>query len=324
MTDEITEEVEELSVSHSRVETFLSCQRKEYYSYGRKLQKQETSTALALGTAIHSVLEALYSTVLAAGMSKRLQRAAYPAAVEAALDRVEAIYAEGFVDSEKRAPLRLIIEKYLRREPFIDNAWRDDDDRQWLIMAVEKEFRLEWDPETKSSYPFVIDLIAKDPEGYVTVIDNKGVYDLYSYEKIELMPQIPKYIGALRALGYKVGNYGVYNMLRTRPDTKTGRPLSEWARYMEMKVTGTRVQRTFEEQILVSQRVHQLDLLSPEERDRQAVRSAAGTDTCERMCDFRELCIEELRGGNTAVLLRSTYEPKKKREKIEISKEHSV
>lgn len=316
MTDE-----QELSVSHSRVESYLRCQRQEYYSYGRKIQKSDTSTALALGTAIHSVLERLYSTVLAAGMSKAKQRAAYPDAVEAALARVEELYAEGFVDSEKRAPLRLIIEKYLQREPLIDNTWREDDDRQWLIMAVEKEFRLEWDPESKSSYPFVIDLIAKDPEGYVTVIDNKGVYDLYSYEKIELMPQIPKYIGALRALGYKVGNYGVYNMLRTRPDTKAGRPLSEWARFQEMKVSGTRVQRTFEEQIVTSVRVHQLDLLSPEERDRQAVRSAAGTDTCERMCDFRELCVEELRGGNTAVLMRSLYEPKKKREKIEVSRE---
>ena len=127
---------DELVVSHSRVESYLRCARQEYYSYGRKLQRQETSTTLALGSAIHSVLEILYSHVLQAGMSKRKQKAAYPAAVEFALARVDEIYAEGFTDSDRRAPLRLIIEKYLQHEPFIDNAWRQDDDRQWLIMAI--------------------------------------------------------------------------------------------------------------------------------------------------------------------------------------------
>lgn len=311
---------EELSVSHSRVESFLRCSRQEYYSYGRKLQRKETSTALALGTAVHSVLQALYGTVLAAGNSKVAQLDAYPKAVEAALAQVEALYSQGFVDSEKRAPLRLIIEKYLQHEPFIDNKWRDDDPRQWTILAVEKEFRLEWDAETKSSYPFVVDLIARNPDGYVIVIDNKAVYDLYKYEDTELMPQIPKYIGALRAIGHKVGNFGVYNMLRTRPDTKKGRPLSEWALALEFDISGPRVVRSFQEQITASQIVHQLDSLSDEERDLRALR-VNNKDICNRMCDFKELCVEELRGGNTAVLLRALYEPKSKREKIEITQE---
>lgn len=315
-------EVEELSVSHSRVESFMRCARQEYYSYGRKLQKQETSVPLALGTAIHSVLEALYRHVLSAGMSKRKQREAYPEAVRLAQERVEDLYRNGFVDSPKRAPLRLIIEKYLQREPFIDNDWRQDDNRQWLVLAVEKEFRLEWDPETKSSYPFVIDLLLKSPDGYVIVVDNKGVYDLYKYEETELMPQIPKYIGALRALGYKVGNLGVYNMLRTRPDTKAGRPLHEWADTLEFEVTGVRVQRTFQEQIIASQMVHELDSLDEVERDLRAIR-VNNKDICSRLCDFRELCVEELRGGNTALLIQNYYEPKKKREKIEISKERA-
>lgn len=310
-----------LSVSHSRVEAYMRCRRQEYYSYGRKIQKRDTSIALALGTAIHSVLEALYSTVLAAGMSKAKQRAAYPDGVKAALARVEEIYAEGFTDSEKRAPLRLIIEKYLQREPFIDNAWRDDDDRQWLILAVEKEFNLRWDDETDSQYPFVIDLIVKDPEGYTIVVDNKGVYDLYKYEDTILMPQIPKYVGALRALGYKVGNYGVYNMLRTRPDPKTKvRPLQEWAQAMDVEVNATRVGRVFDEQIEASREVHALDALSPEDRERKALR-VFNTDICNRLCDFKDICVEELRGGNVAILMKTEYEPKKKRPRIEVSED---
>ena len=306
----------ELSVSHSRVESFLRCRRQEFYSYGRKLQRKDTSTALALGSAFHAVMDVLYSHVLSAGMSKQKQREAYPEAVEKALAKVDEIYEAGFVDSDKRAPLRLIIDKYLQREPFIDNAWREDDDRQWLIMAVEMEFRLEWEPG--SSYPLVVDLIVKDPDGYVIVVDNKAVYDLYSYEKTELMAQIPKYIGALRALGHKIGNYGVYNMVRTRPDTKAGRPLYEWAHFLPFEISGPRVVRSFEEQITASQEVAALDELSPEERDRKAIRTD-NFETCTRMCDFRELCVEELRGGSTTVLIKSIYMPKKKREVIEMT-----
>lgn len=316
----VTDE-KELSVSHSRVESYMRCRRQEFYSYGRKLQKQTTSVPLALGSAIHSVLETLYRHVLEAGMSKKAQREAYPKAVKLALARVEEIYRGGFEDSPKRAPLRLIIEKYLQREPFIDNSWREDDDRQWLILAVEKEFRLEWDPETQSSYPFVIDLIAKDPEGYVVVIDNKGVYDLYRSEDTVLMPQIPKYIGALRALGYKVANYGVYNMLRTRPaPVKTERKLEDWAWALDFKITPTRVQRVFDEQVQASVEVHQLDGLSPEDRDLLALR-VNNKDICNRMCDFKDLCEAELEGKNTAMLLRNVYETKKKRSHIEVSPE---
>lgn len=313
------ERPESNGVSHSRVEAYLSCRRKEFYGYGRKLQKIEPATSLALGSAIHKVLEALYSVVLEAGMSKAKQKAAYPLAVENALAMVDHIYEQGFQDSDRRAPLRLIIEKYLQREPFIDNSWREDDDRQWLIMAVEKEFNLEWDPENHSQYPFVIDLIVKDPDGYTIVVDHKGVYDLYRFEDTHLMPQIPKYIGALRALGYKVGNYGVYNMLRTRPDTKAGRPLGEWAYSMPIEVTGVRVQRSFEEQIEASWEVHELDKLDPEERDRRAIR-VNNKHVC-MFCDFRDLCVEELRGGNVELLLKTEYEPKKKRDRIEVSEE---
>jgi hypothetical protein len=311
---------DELAVSHSRVEAYLRCRRQEWYSYGRKLARVEASTALGLGTAGHRVLAALYSTVLKAGMSYAKQKAAYPGAVKAALSEVDAIYAEGFEDSAKRAPLRLIIEKYLQREPFIDNDWNPDAEGQYLIMAVEKEFRLEWDPESHSSYPFVVDLIVKDPDGYMVVVDNKNVYDLYSHEDTDFLQQIPKYIGGLRALGYKIGNYGIYNMLRTRPDTKAGRPLAEWTRMLTFDIKGARVRQAFEEQVTASVELHELDSLSPEEREQKALR-VNNKEICTRLCDFKDLCVEELRGGNTAVLLRVMYEPKKKRDKIPITLE---
>lgn len=306
-------------VSHSRVEAFLSCQRKEYYSYHRKLERKEKSLALSLGSAGHACLEVLYRAVLAGGNTRYDQLTAYHGAVEAMWAHVDKMYAEGWTDSEKRAPLRLILEKYLQQEPFIDNQWMGEGTGLYKILAVEKEFNLEWDPETGASYPFVIDLIVEDPEGRHVVVDNKFLYDLYRDEDTDLMPQIPKYIGALRALGYKVASYGLYNMLRTRPDTKAGRPLYEWAFCMEIKVTSTRVVRTFDEQIVNSQAVAALDELDDETRDLRAVRTH-NKETCTRMCDFKALCVEELRGGNVALVL-TAYQPKTKREVIEISEE---
>lgn len=306
------------SISHSRVDAYLSCRRKEFYGYSRKLQRVETSTGLALGSAGHEALAVLYSTVLAAGTSLVKQRKAYPDAVKAMWAHVDKTYKEGFEDGDRRAPLRLILEKYLQREPFIDRTWADDK-RQYLILAVEKEFNLEYDPENGGQYPFVVDLIVRDPEKRFVVVDHKFVYDFYRYEATELMPQIPKYIGALRALGYKVAGYGFYNMIRTRPDTKAGRPLDEWSFNMDIQVSGQRVQRSFQEQIDAALELEELDELDEETRDRKAWR--VGNSMVCQGCPFKELCSTELRGGNVEVLLRSEYKVKEKRAHIEVSEE---
>ena len=357
------------SVSHSRVDAYLSCKRKEFYGYHKKLTRIETSVGLALGTSIHRVLQALYSTVLAAGTGLEDQKAAYPDGVKAAWAEVEKIYAEGYEDSDKRAPLRLIIEKYLQREPFIDNDWSGDY-RQWRILAVEMEFNLEWDPENEGRYPFVVDLIVQDPDGVVAVVDHKGLFDFYSYEATNLMPQIPKYIGALRGLGHTIG-YGIYNMIRTRPDSKgdklkkadliaklreveparielyeeasgkplekalakdieilaeelgvqfyEGRALDDWAFAMDIQPSGQRVQRSFLEQIVASQEVAALDELDDETRDIKALR--VGNNMICKSCSFKDLCSEELRGGNVALLMQTDYRIKDKRDQIEVTTE---
>lgn len=305
-------------VSHSRVEAYLQCQRKEYYSYGMKLQLKKGSLALNLGSTIHSCLEVLYRHVLSAGANLKRQREAYPQAVEKMWKHVDELYRTGWTDNEKRASLRQILEGYLAREPFIDNEWSDDS-RQWLVLAVEKEFNFEYAPGER--YPFVVDLILKDPRGRLVVVDHKGTYDFYSEIEVALKPQIPKYIGALRALGYKIHS-GMYNMLRTRPaPVKTKRKPEEWAKTLPVEATPARIERTIEDQLVIAGTLMDLDKLNPEEREQTAVRSAAGTDICSRMCDFRELCNAQLNGDNTQILMKNLYQIKPKRAKIEVSTE---
>lgn len=316
----MSDEIEAHAVSHSRVESYLSCQRKEYYSYGRKIQSRKHGMALSLGTEIHAALEVLYRTVLEAGGTKEKQKAAYAGAVEAMWSYVDKRYEDGWEDSEKRASLREILTNYLKREPFIDRGW-DSDKRQWLIFAVEKEFNFEYDPDTGSQYPFVVDLIVLSPINKIVIVDHKGLYMMYDEDDIELKPQIPKYIAALRSLGYKIHS-GMYNMLVTRPAPKTSkRSPDQWTKTMPVLPTATRVIRTLEEQVEIAQHLQHLDTLDDDERELLAVRSAAGTDTCKRMCDFRAICTAELSGRSTTVLMNSQYEPKKSRDKIEVSEE---
>lgn len=310
------------AVSHSRVESFLSCQRKEYYSYGMKIEPVKASTGQGLGTLGHEMLQVLYGTVLEAGSTAAKQKAAYPGAVIKMWEAVDKVYKEGYEDPPKRAGLRQILENYLEQEPFIDRTWSEDK-RPWVILAVEKEFNFRYDDSPgegeAGQYPFVIDVIARDPNKKIVVVDHKFTYDFYSTDDVELKPQIVKYIGALRSLGFKV-HYGMYNLLRTREAPKTkARPVEEWTKTIPVRASLTRVQRTMTEQILIANTVKSLDLLDEEERDLMAVRSAAGSDTCIRMCSFRDLCIEQLRGGNTQLLLTTYYKPKKKREHIEVS-----
>lgn len=197
------------STSHSEVESFLLCTRKWYYGYARRLKRITESQSLASGSAGHKVLEAFYARILEAGDTLGEQQAVWGDALEAARATYDQLVVDGFTDGDgKRWPLAYILfDWYFENEPFVRNGWR--------VMAVEKKFSLKYDEEMDYKLPFVVDLIARDPEGKTVVIDHKFVWDFYTYEQSELQPQIPKYIGALRALNYKI-DYGYYNMIRTR------------------------------------------------------------------------------------------------------------
>lgn len=204
------------SVSHSRADGYLLCRRKDYYGYTLGLQRISESESLAFGSAVHKVLEVFYSYILKAGGGGKTpavlkkQRGAFGKAALAALDYVKELYSSGeYEDSERFPNLKRTMERYFEEaEPFVKQGWR--------ILAVEKEFLLEYDPDTESRFRFVIDLILEDPKGFYVIVDHKTTYDFYSDEALGIQGQIPKYIGALRGLNYRV-SYGIYNQIRTRP-----------------------------------------------------------------------------------------------------------
>jgi hypothetical protein len=292
------------SVSHSEVDSYLLCRRKHYYGYGLSLERINTSNSLATGTAGHRVLEAFYAHLLSLSDTAQGQKENFQLAYERAQTVYSQIIDEGYEDANNRAILYDMLFHpewgYFANEFMVQNGWR--------ILAVEAEFNLIYDTETDSKYPFVVDLLVQDPEGRYVVIDHKFVYDFYTPEQTDLQPQIPKYIGALRAMNYEVV-YGAYNMVRTRK-LKTPTPES-MTYFMILKPNTDRVLNTFMEQLGVAAEIQAIKELPLEDRNKRAYRTA-NKMVCQS-CSFRDICSTELIGGNTELMLKTEYKIRERR-----------
>jgi hypothetical protein len=290
------------SVSHSEVDSYLLCRRKHYYGYGLSLERVSTSHSLATGTAGHSILEHFYKTFV--GVDETKNPELFAVGLEAARKRYEEIVGEGFEDAPNRATLHDILFDndwgYFANEFIVNNGWK--------ILAVEAEFSLVYDEDKQSSYPFVVDMIVQDTEGRYVVIDHKFVYDFYTPAQTDLQPQIPKYIGALRAMNHEIG-YGAYNMVRTR---KLKTPDAASMNYfMILKPNTERVLNTFMEQLGVAAEIQVLKELPIEERSKIAYRTA-NKMVCQS-CSFRDICSTELIGGNTELMMKTEYKIRERR-----------
>lgn len=299
------------SVSHSEVESYLTCRRKHYYGYTLGLKRKQEGAGLAFGTAGHSILEAFYSAILEAGDTRAKQKKAFDTAVSAAQARYDELVAGGWDDefTGKIDLHRLIFEFYLPNEPFVKQGW--------LVQAVEAEFNLEYDSENQLRLPFVVDLIAVSPGGFTTIVDHKFLGQFYNTADTDIQGQIPKYIGALRALGHKV-HEGMYNMLKTYDYKNPPKP-EQVLMQLPVKPNGQRVQQTFIEQIGVSEEIQGLKQMDPEDLDARSYR-VADKRVCQG-CSFRDLCTSELSGGNTKLLIASEFEVRTRRTFVEVSEE---
>lgn len=282
-------------VSHSEAETFLSCRRKHFYGYLKNggLKPNITATALSRGSFFHECLEEYYNTILAAGDTSKKQRAAHSAGVEAArahyLSRTEGA-GEHFDDtptSGRRSVKEALFDFYFPNESIVRAGW--------IVQAVELKIALEieLDDDTIYQYPFVVDLIALDPNGKTVVIDHKFVYDFYSPDDTDLLSQLPKYIGALRAGGYPA-DYAAYNMIRNR--SKKDAQVEDVMKFLPVKPSTHQVQDVIGEQISVAANIIDLRQAGEAEAEAVAYRSAS-TITC-RNCDFTDICRTERVGGD--------------------------
>lgn len=290
------------SVSHSEVDSYLLCRRKHYYGYTKSLQRVKESSSLAMGVAGHKVMEVFYTAIL--------NKSSFDEALKLATETCNELRKEVAIPSNRENIFDTLLNIYFPNEPLVKEGWE--------ILAVEKQFNLEYDPENQSQYPFVVDLIAKSPEGKVVVIDHKFVYDFYNYEASIMQPQIPKYVGALRALNYKI-DHGAYNMIRTRKmKESTAENMIQW---LDVKPEPERVRQVFVEQIAVATEIQRIKELPEEQQDAGAYR-VANKMVCQS-CSFLDLCRTELTGGNSKLMIETEYTIRERKEFV-VSEENKL
>lgn len=287
------------TVSHSEIESFVQCRRKHFYSYGVKLDSRRKSWALRRGTFGHLLLEEYF---------KKQQQAQEDGTWD--------------LDSKNKAITEVIAFAMSHREgEFEDldagqraeviglchNFWRLSDFDNWIVMATEAEYDLPLG-EDGLVVPVIIDLIVKDPTGLIWTIDYKFAGEFFPDNVLNLLPQLAKYIGALRALGFPVDKAG-YAEIRTRNVKE------DHGKYMfrEVASSDTKIDRVFREHVINTLEIEQFRAMPIEDWSDLAVRTA-NKMSCQH-CSFAPLCDAELNGENTDLVIELDYEPKKRRPK---------
>ncbi len=270
--------------SQSEVDQFLSCSRKHYYAFGEKLQPKRRGTGLERGLLGHQVLEAFYSRFVRTPTAVGLRSAS----VEDIHQSMEVLYTpENLSNPELLLELRILLEDYF--------ALYEGELNEWEILAVEKEFRLD-------SFPFKPDMIKRHRStGKVYVVDHKFLYNFYSDSAIDIMPQLAKYVGALREIGFHVDG-AEYNMLRHRKNAK------EKFKRVIVDITPEKIRTFLHEQRRVAKQIEELRQL-PLQEWRERVYRTASSFNCQH-CSFLPLCTTDLNGyAGRDLLIRTSYEP---------------
>ena len=274
------------TVSHSEIESYLLCERKHFYGYAMGIQRIEESAALNRGTLGHKVLETYYKTIL--------EGAANIIAENRAMNYLKSQF--GIASSDLIDEVAKLVKFHFMAAPFAN----------YKILAVEQEYVLPISDDL--AYPFVVDLIVQDPAHKIVLVDHKFTYDFYTQKQMGTMPQIPKYIGALRALGMNV-DYGLYNILRYR---KMAHPeLSDRNQLIEIRPTEARILRTFEECLQAVEQVTERKSHTLLEQSKLDLRISSKM-VCDS-CSYNNICVAELNQTNPDLVLRSEYKLRERR-----------
>lgn len=291
-------------ISHSEVDQFLVCERKHYYAFGKTnsegtqgLESRHISDGLYKGNLGHAALEEYY---------KHLMQFTDTRPTDVDMDRAKDAALQVLTDRLVAEPDKseLILTIYTCLSAYF-SYWRSEDQNEWQYMAVEVEFR-----ETVDEYitfPFKPDLIKRHRRtGKVIVVDHKFLSNLYTPNEIGIQPQLPKYVGTLRNLGYQVDD-AEYDMICTRVlKTKPYEASTSLKRTM-LKLSKTRVERSVREQHDTVRRIAWFKAASPEAWEDTVTRSANSWN-CKN-CPFLSLCISDLNGEDTSVAVQYDFAP---------------
>jgi CRISPR/Cas system-associated exonuclease Cas4 (RecB family) len=264
-------------ISHSEVEAFSQCEKKHEYAHIQKIQPKKSSLALDRGNAGHLMFEVFFKSLKEGMPTEEAKRLAL---MNPELMRLYPMVAVG--------------EAMGWVTYWIDNVWPT---LGWKVVAVEQKYEIQVGEGLK--YPFKFDLLVEF-KGELVLVDHKFTYDAYSEDVCRLLPQMPRYAGAMRKLGIDV-RYGIYNFIRTRSLKDPA------ARFHQqpVKFGDTRIKNSIMELVQEMKAIKQLED-TPVASRRLSIRTANKMN-CDH-CGFKELCARELEGQDTTILRKLEFE----------------
>ena len=276
----------ETIVSHSEVDTYLACRRKHFYAFANGgLEARKLGDALTRGIQGHRVLEAFFKSLKAQG------------SWDTALTEMQNFLVYLMTQPEANLPILQDVQRLTTGFLEVNKARM----QLWKILYVEDEF---WLPLGDNlHYPFKPDLIIKEGP-WVVVVDYKFIYDFYNDNMVDLLPQLAKYVGALRAVGVQAKK-GMYAQLRYRK--MKDQSADKIYRLHEVPMSNDRIKNAFIDQIAMTQEIAHLKSLPIEEWDAKAIRSASSWNC--KMCSFPVLCAAELSGSSGKMIRQVDYRP---------------
>jgi len=271
-------------ISNSEVTTWVTCQRRYYYTYDLKLRPKVYSAPLSRGLIGHEVLQAYYSA-LQSGASKS-------AAIQVAKSVMQTY--------GNSADFDLVFEL----SAILDNYWNMVDDSDWEILGVENQHEL--DLGWGANYVMRYDLLVRIKSlNQIAIVDHKFVYDFWSNDDVALSPQFPKYMACLRGLGIDVKRC-ILNQLRYRPIKKENQTVDKLFNRAVQIPTVAKMQNA-----LMEQRNATMEILAhrelPIERRMEKTSANRNKITC-RGCSVKELCLSQYDGGDVSYLIDTQFE----------------
>jgi CRISPR/Cas system-associated exonuclease Cas4 (RecB family) len=279
--------------SHSEVEAFLNCERRHYYGYGLEVVPIKESDALIRGNVGHAAL-ANYYNLLKDGVP-------YQERVDSTL-KLLVTECDRYTTSSKTDLLSELV--FLLSHYFVHYRERDEN---LEVLAVEKEYLI---PVGDNFYiKMYVDLIVRMPNVGVAAWDHKFVWNFYDPEQIDINPQLPKYVGAMRGDGYRV-SAAFYNQVRYQNTKENTADPGKHFSFDRVELSPARVKRTIQEQIVAAHRIKELKDMPIEEWEQHVLRNPSA---CDR-CPYKMICAEDLNGKDIGLTLAFSYKKKEPRD----------
>lgn len=288
-----------MRVSQSEADSFLTCARKHYYAHGESgtgLMPQSVSQPLSRGTVGHSILEEYFT--------HRKQNKSHQDCVAAAMAKTMGFLSgevqEEYVDGVTAATELIEI---FSRGNFWEWLWTNT--QHWDILEIEEKYLVQVDDDLE--FAMRLDLLVRDRQkNKVYLVDHKFIYNFYDPNLVAVLPQMAKYVAALRHNGISVDD-GIYLMVRTRSLKEPG-PDNRF-QLMPANLKDSKINAYWSEQVAAMKRIKAIkDIDRTQWREQWALRTA-NQFTCN-ICPFIDLCTLDLNGGaKRDLMIKSFYAP---------------